>query len=90
MLNGNFSFAFLSSDFFPGAFFSSVILILIREIYKQKYNKEYSPVEEAVRKSFFYESVARAQKRNEINIAAGGQAIFGITKFSDRSQGEKN
>jgi glycine betaine/proline transport system substrate-binding protein len=33
-------------------------------------------------------SIARAQQRNELNIAGGGTAIFGITKFSDRTQAE--
>ena len=43
--------------------------------------------EEAYRKVFEI-SVARADDRNDANVAAGGKPIFGITKFSDRTQTE--
>ena len=57
--------------------------------FKNKYNKIYaSPEEEAYRKKVFEVSLARADDRNDANVQAGGQAIFGVTKFSDRTQNE--
>jgi hypothetical protein len=58
-------------------------------LFKKEYNKIYdSPAEEAYRRKVFEISLARADDRNSANVAAGGKPIFGVTKFSDRTQSE--
>jgi len=57
-------------------------------MFKQTHKKLYSFKEETLRKDIFETSLARAQIRNGINIKAGGEAVFGVTKFSDLTQEE--
>ena len=58
--------------------------------FKATWEKAYaSPAEEAARKAIFGESVARARARNAAQVAAGGRPVFGVTKFSDHTQGER-
>jgi hypothetical protein len=58
-------------------------------LFKETYHKVYTtPEEEKMRRANFAVSIERAQERNQVNIKAGGEAIFGITKFSDLSQKE--
>jgi len=60
-----------------------------RNFFKATFHAAYSsPKEEAYRFSVFEASMVRAQERNQKNIDAGGEAIYGVTKFSDRTQEE--
>jgi hypothetical protein len=57
------------------------------EDYKQKFQKSFAnPAEEARRKAIFEESVKRIDELNQLN----GEAVFGLTRESDRLDGEKH
>jgi C1A family cysteine protease len=53
------------------------------ENFKVDYGKKYSEAEEAYRFSVFKDNVDKANKQNAEHILASGEAVFGITKFSD-------
>lgn len=56
------------------------------EAYKKTYLKAYStPEEEALRFSYFNATLARIKRGNELNVAAGGSPVFGITFSADWS-----
>lgn len=57
--------------------------------YKAAYHKSYSsPAEEAKRFGHFQTNLANADTWNDEQVSAGGSPVFGVTKFSDRSQEE--
>jgi C1A family cysteine protease len=70
------------------ASFSSAKLVddvdALWEKFKTTYHKKYTADEEISRKSVFTQSMARADKRNELN----GAISFGVTKFSDLTEKE--
>eukprot|EP00616_Rhizochromulina_sp_CCMP1243_P012871 CAMPEP_0118963412 /NCGR_PEP_ID=MMETSP1173-20130426/1319_1 /TAXON_ID=1034831 /ORGANISM="Rhizochromulina marina cf, Strain CCMP1243" /LENGTH=383 /DNA_ID=CAMNT_0006911735 /DNA_START=20 /DNA_END=1171 /DNA_ORIENTATION=+ len=57
--------------------------------YKKHFKVKYaSPAEESYRRTVFEDALARAAEWNQENVAAGGKPVFGVTKFSDRTQAE--
>ena len=59
------------------------------EKFKLNYNRSYSTqAEEETRFGFFVENLKLIDKRNSVEVSAGGNAVHGITKFADVSQME--
>ncbi|GAB5030372.1 cysteine protease [Nannochloropsis oceanica] len=57
--------------------------------FKRYFRKVYfSSAEESYRFSVFRSSLAQAKLRNAHNVAAGGEHVFGVTRFSDETQEE--
>lgn len=59
------------------------------ESFKSEYNKKFDTMDEENRRfSIFLENLKMADHRNEMELKHGGNAVHGITKFSDLSQAE--
>ena len=59
------------------------------ESFKNEYHKQYATMDEEVsRFNTFVANLAVIDSRNVAEAAAGGEAVHGITKFSDLSQQE--
>ncbi len=59
------------------------------EIFKGKFQRSYETEEEhSRRKGIFAQNMIRVDKKNEINKAANGEEVFGLTKFSDWTEEE--
>jgi hypothetical protein len=57
--------------------------------FKSHFSKQYATTdEEATRFGVFVENLAVADARNRQEVAAGGSAVHGVTRFSDLTQGE--
>lgn len=56
--------------------------------FQKTYGKTYSDVEFAKRLEIFANNLERANELNAKNILLGGEAVHGVTKFSDMSQEE--
>ena len=60
-------------------------------LFKKHFRKVYRSEEEHdYRFQVFKTSMARVHQRNLANVAAGGQHVFGVTRFSDETQEEFN
>jgi C1A family cysteine protease len=51
--------------------------------FMEEYNKQYADEEFSVRLGIFAQNLERVNKMNEEHILIGGEAVFGVTKFSD-------
>jgi len=59
------------------------------QAFQKKYNKNYATEHErASRLAVFADNLVLAEQRNRDNIAAGGEVIHGVTKFSDLTPAE--
>ncbi len=57
--------------------------------FKTKFSKSYaSPAHEAQAKLAFMATLDRIEQKNLAHVAAGGEAVFGVTKFADLSPAE--
>jgi len=56
--------------------------------FARKFNKKYSDDEYATRASIFAANLEKVNKMNAEHMLVGGEAVFGVTKFSDLSDAE--
>jgi len=56
--------------------------------FAQTYNKKYSDVEWTSRMAVFAENLERINEQNRQHILIGGDAVFGVTQFSDLTPSE--
>jgi len=56
--------------------------------FTQTYNKKYSDAEWTSRMSIFAENLERINEQNKQHILIGGEAVFGVTQFSDLTPAE--
>jgi len=59
------------------------------QMFQTKYNKHYATEQErSHRVQVFKENMEMVESRNQANIAAGGESVHGVTRFSDLTQDE--
>ncbi len=59
------------------------------ETFKAKYARVYeSDAEHSRRKELFRAAMIRVDQKNEVNVRENGEAVFGITKYSDWTEEE--
>jgi len=56
--------------------------------FAQTYNKKYTDAEWTSRMSIFAENLERINEQNKQHILLGGEAVFGVTQFSDLTPAE--
>jgi len=56
--------------------------------FTQTYNKKYSDAEWSTRMAIFAENLERINEQNRQHILIGGDAVFGVTQFSDLTPAE--
>jgi len=56
--------------------------------FAQTYNKKYADAEWTSRMAIFAENLERINEQNKQHILIGGDAVFGVTQFSDLTPAE--
>jgi len=80
-------FLFASAALVSGATINSAVMEAFSR-FMEEYNKQYSDEEYSTRLGIFADNLVRVNEMNAEHILLGGEAVFGVTKFSDLTPAE--